>query len=132
MIAVNVWKYTGFYMVMFIAGLLDIPGVYYEAAKIDGAGFWGRLMHITIPSLKNTLILVSVSCVIFSFGTFALQFVMTEGGPSRSTEVLALLIYKEAFQFTKFGYSNAISVVYFITLLIFSFIQLKAFKSGTI
>lgn len=132
MIAVNVWKYTGYYMVMFIAGLLDIPGVYYEAAKIDGAGFWGRLMHITMPSLKNTLILVSVSCVIFSFGTFALQFVMTEGGPSRSTEVLALLIYKEAFQFTKFGYSNAISVVYFITLLIFSFIQLKAFKSGTI
>lgn len=131
-IAVNVWKYTGYYMVMFIAGLLDIPGVYYEAAKIDGAGFWGRLMHITLPSLKNTLILVSVSCVIFSFGTFALQFVMTEGGPSRSTEVLALLIYKEAFQFTKFGYSNAISVVYFITLLIFSFIQLKAFKSGTI
>jgi ABC-type sugar transport system permease subunit len=130
-IMVYVWKYTGFYMVMFIAGLLDIPETYYEAATIDGAGFWGQLIYITIPQLKNTLILVFVSCVIFSFGSFALQFVMTEGGPSRSTEIIALLIYKEAFHFTKFGYSSAMSVVYFITLLIFSVVQLKIFKSGT-
>lgn len=130
-IMVYVWRYTGFYMVMFIAGLLDIPEMYYEAATIDGAGFWGQLVYITIPQLKNTLILVFVSCVIFSFGSFALQFVMTEGGPTRSTEIIALLIYKEAFHFTKFGYSSAISVVYFITLLIFSVVQLKIFKSGT-
>lgn len=132
MILVYVWKYTGFYMVMFIAGLLDIPEVYYEAATIDGAGFWAKLIHITIPQLKNTLILVLVSCIIFTFGTFPLQYVMTEGGPSRSTEVLSLLIYKEAFMFTKFGYSAAISVVFFLTLLIFSVIQLRIFKSGTI
>lgn len=131
-ILVNVWKYTGYYMVMFIAGLLDIPQVYYEAAKIDGAGFWSRLIYITLPLLKNTLILVFVSCVIFSFGTFALQYVMTEGGPSRSTEVLALLIYREAFQYTKFGYSAAISVIFFITLLAFSIIQVKVFKSKTV
>jgi ABC-type sugar transport system permease subunit len=130
-IMVYVWRYTGFYMVMFIAGLLDIPETYYEAATIDGAGFWGQLIYITIPQLKNTLILVFVSCVIFSFGSFALQFVMTEGGPSRSTEIIALLIYKEAFHFTKFGYSSAMSVVYFITLLVFSVVQLKIFKSGT-
>lgn len=132
MILVYAWKYTGFYMVMFIAGLLDIPEVYYEGATIDGAGFWAKLIHITIPQLKNTLILVLVSCIIFTFGTFPLQYVMTEGGPSRSTEVLALLIYKEAFMYTKFGYSAAISVVFFLTLLIFSVIQLRIFKSGTI
>ncbi|RKX92027.1 MAG: sugar ABC transporter permease [Spirochaetes bacterium] len=131
-ILVNVWKYTGYYMVMFIAGLLEVPEVYYEAARIDGAGFWGRLIYITLPSLKNTLILIFVSCVIFSFGTFALQYVMTEGGPSRSTEVLALLIYKEAFEYTKFGYAAAISVIFFITLLIFSIIQVKIFKSRTV
>jgi len=119
-------------MVMFIAGLLEVPEVYYEAARIDGAGFWGRLIYITLPSLKNTLILIFVSCVIFSFGTFALQYVMTEGGPSRSTEVLALLIYKEAFEYTKFGYAAAISVIFFITLLIFSIIQVKIFKSRTV
>lgn len=132
MILVYAWKYTGFYMVMFIAGLLDIPEVYYEGATIDGAGFLAKLIHITIPQLKNTLILVLVSCIIFTFGTFPLQYVMTEGGPSRSTEVLALLIYKEAFMYTKFGYSAAISVVFFLTLLIFSIIQLRIFKSGTI
>lgn len=132
MILVYAWKYTGFYMVMFIAGLLDIPEVYYEGATIDGAGFWAKLIHITIPQLKNTLILVLVSCIIFTFGTFPLQYVMTEGGPSRSTEVLALLIYKEAFMYTKFGYSAAISVVFFLTLLIFSVIQLRIFKSGTV
>ncbi len=131
MILVYVWKYTGFYMVMFIAGLLGIPEVYYESATLDGAGFWARLIHITIPQLKNTLILMLVSCIIFTFGTFPLQYVMTEGGPSRSTEVLALLIYKEAFMYIKFGYSAAISVVFFLTLLIFSVIQLRIFKSGT-
>ncbi len=129
MVLVNVWKYTGYYMVMFIAGLLNIPDVYYEAAKIDGAGFWRRLIHITLPLLKNTLILVFVSCAIFSFGTFALQYVMTGGGPSRSTEVLTLLIYKEAFEYTKFGYSAAISVMFFLTLFIFSIIQLRIFSS---
>jgi alpha-1,4-digalacturonate transport system permease protein len=129
MVLVNVWKFTGYYMVMFIAGLLNIPDVYHEAAKIDGACFWRRLVHITLPLLKNTIILVFVSCAIFSFGTFALQYVMTGGGPSRSTEVLTLLIYKEAFEYTKFGYSAAISVMFFLTLFIFSIIQLKIFSS---
>ncbi|GAK59838.1 binding-protein-dependent transport systems inner membrane component [Candidatus Vecturithrix granuli] len=132
MILVYVWKVTGYYMVIFIAGLLNIPDVYYEAATVDGAGFWRKLIHITLPQLKNTIILAFVSCVIFSFGTFAQQYVMTEGEPSRSTEVVALLIYKTAFIYTKFGYSSAISVVYFLTLLIFAMIQLKIFKSESV
>ena len=132
MILVYVWKVTGYYMVIFIAGLLNVPDVYYEAATVDGAGFWGKLIHITLPQLKNTIILAFVSCVIFSFGTFAQQYVMTEGGPSRSTEVLSLLIYKTAFHYTKFGYSSAISVVYFLTLLIFAVIQLRIFKSESV
>ena len=129
MILVYFWRRTGFYMVMFIAGLLDIPRVYYEAATIDGAGFWSRLWHITLPQLKNTLILVVVSATIFSFGTFAVQFIMTGGGPAQSTEVLALLIYKQAFEYTRFGYAAAISVVYFLTLLLFAVVQLNIFKS---
>jgi ABC-type sugar transport system permease subunit len=129
MILVYFWRRTGFYMVMFIAGLLDIPRVYYEAATIDGAGFWARLWHITLPQLKNTIILVVVSSTIFSFGTFAVQFIMTGGGPAQSTEVLALLIYKQAFEYTRFGYAAAISVVYFLTLLLFAVVQLNVFKS---
>jgi ABC-type sugar transport system permease subunit len=132
MILMYVWKVTGYYMVIFIAGLLNIPEVYYEAATVDGAGFWGKLVHITLPQLKNTIILAFVSCVIFSFGTFAQQYILTEGGPSRSTEVLSLLIYRTAFQYTRFGYSSAISVVYFLTLLIFAIIQLRIFKSESV
>lgn len=130
-ILVYVWKITGYYMVIFLAGLLNIPEVYYEAATVDGAGFWAKLVHITVPQLRNTFTLAFISCIIFSFGAFTQQYVMTGGGPARSTEVLALLIYKEAFQYTRFGDASAISVVYFLTLLFFSIVQLKIFKSGT-
>ena len=129
MILVNVWKITGYYMIIFIAGLLNIPNTFYESSKVDGATYLQRLIYITIPLMKNTFILAFVSGVIFSFAAFPQQYVMTEGGPARSTEVLALLIYKQAFEFTKFGYSSAISVTFFLTLLVFSLIQFKIFKS---
>ena len=131
MILVNVWKVTGYFMIIFIAGLLNIPQIYYDAAKVDGANYLQNLIYITIPQMKNTLILAFVSGIIFSFAAFPQQYVMTEGGPGRSTEVLSLLIYKQAFIFTKFGYSSTISVAFFLTLFVFSFIQLKIFKSET-
>ena len=129
MILVNVWKMTGYYMIIFIAGLLNVPNTFYEAARVDGANYFERLIYITLPQIKNTFILVFVSGVIFSFAAFPQQYVMTEGGPGRSTEVLALLIYKQAFEFTKFGYSSSISVAFFASLLLFSIIQLRLFKS---
>ncbi len=132
MIIIYVWKAVGYYMVIYIAGLLDIPDSLYEAARIDGAGFWGQLLYITIPSLRNTITLAVVSCVIFSFGQFTIQYVITKGGPSRSTEILALLIFRQAFEFSRFGYSAVISVLFFLSLLIFSLIQLRLFKSGAI
>ncbi len=128
-IIVYVWKSIGYYMIIYIAGLLDIPSSLFEASRIDGAGFWSRLFFITIPSLKNTFTLSIVSCLIFTFGSFTVQYVITKGGPSRSTEILALLVYKEAFEFNKFGYSGAISVLFFLTLLIFSVIQLRLLRS---
>jgi ABC-type sugar transport system permease subunit len=129
-ILVYVWKSVGYYMVIYIAGLLNVPSSYYEAARIDGAGFWGQLFYITIPSLKNTIVLAVVSSVIFTFGQFSIQYVITKGGPSRSTEILALLIFRQAFEFNRFGYSAAISVLFFMTLLAFSVIQLRLFRSG--
>lgn len=130
MVIITTWKGVGFYMVMYIAGLLDIPETYYEAARIDGAGFWRQLSRITVPSLKNTFVLTVVSSIIFSFGQFAIQFVITKGGPSHSTEILALLIYRQGFELYKFGYSSALSVLFFMTLLAFSLIQLKLMRAG--
>jgi len=115
---------------MYIAGLLDIPETYYEAARIDGAGFWRQLTRITVPSLRNTFVLTIVSSIIFSFGQFAIQYVITKGGPSHSTEILALLIYRQGFELYKFGYSSALSVLFFMTLLVFSVIQLKLMRAG--
>ena len=131
-IVVYVWKSVGYYMVIYIAGLMDVPVSLYEAARIDGAGFWGQLFNVTIPSIKNTITLAVVSCVIFTFGQFSIQYVITKGGPSRSTEILALLIFRHAFEFSRFGYSAGISVLFFLTLMIFSLIQLRLFKSGTV
>jgi ABC-type sugar transport system permease subunit len=132
MIITYVWKGVGYYMVIYIAGLMDVPVSLYEAARIDGAGFWSQLYYITIPSIRNTIALSVISCIIFSFGQFAIQYVITFGGPSRSTEMLSLLIFFEAFRLSKFGYSAAISVLFFLTLLIFSIFQLRLFKSGTV
>jgi ABC-type sugar transport system permease subunit len=132
MIIIYVWKSVGYYMVIYIAGLLDVPVSYYEAARIDGAGFWGQLFYITIPSLKNTIALAVVSCVIFTYGQFSIQYVITRGGPARSTEIMAILIYRQAFEMSKFGYSAAISVLFFLTMLVFSLIQLRLFRSGAV
>ena len=128
MIIVNVWKYTGYYMVIFIAGFLNIPQTLFEAAVIDGANYWSQLFYITIPSLKNTFTLAIVSCFIFSFGSFPIQYIITEGGPSRSTEVLTILIYRTAFNFTKVGYGASISVLYFVILLLVAIVQLRVLK----
>ena len=132
MILVYVWKSVGYYMVIYIAGLLDVPVSFYEAARMDGAGFWGQLWYITLPSLKNTITLAVVSCVIFTFGQFSIQWVITRGGPSRSTEILSLQIFRQGFELSKFGYASAISVIFFLTMMIFSLIQLRLFKSGTV
>lgn len=128
-IMVQVWKFTGYYMVIYIAGLLDIPASLFESARIDGARFFQQLRYITIPMLRHTFALAIVTSVIFTFGAFPLQYVITEGGPSRSTEVMGLLIYFQAFRFNKFGYASAISVLFFGTLFIVSYFQLRAFRS---
>ena len=127
-----VWKSVGYYMVMYIAGLMDVPQSFYEAARIDGAGFWGQLVYITLPGIRNTIALAVISCIIFTFGQFSIQYVITKGGPSRSTEILSLLIFVQGFELSKFGYSAGISVLFFLTLLVFSIFQLRLFKSGTV
>jgi ABC-type sugar transport system permease subunit len=127
-----VWKSVGYFMVIYIAGLLDVPASLYEASRLDGAGFWSQLFYITIPSIRNAIALAVISSIIFTFGQFSIQYVITKGGPSRSTEILSLLIFRQAFEFSKFGYSAAISVLFFLTLLVFSIFQLRIFRSGTV
>jgi multiple sugar transport system permease protein len=126
--AVGIWKNLGFDVVLFLAGLQGIPEVYYEAAKIDGAGSWQRFWHITLPSLRPTTIFVVVTSVIGSFQVFDQVYVMTRGGPLFHTETLVTYMYHQGFEIFHLGYASAISVVLFVFVLIISAFQLRLFR----
>src|SRR5690606_5267021 len=118
-----IWKGTGYYMVIYLAGLLDIPNEYYEAAKIDGASGWSMFRHITWPLLAPTTYLILVLQMINSFQVFSSVYVMTGGGPLRSTEVVVYYLFQRAFETLEFGYASAISVVMFVFLVIVTILQ---------
>jgi ABC-type sugar transport system permease subunit len=127
-VMVQLWISLGYYMVMFIAGLQNIPMEYHESAMIDGASWLSRLLAITIPLLRPTVVLVLVTCIIFVFGQFAVPFVISHGGPNYATELLTLFIYRNAFNYLKVGFASAASVFYFLTMLGFSIVQIRIFQ----
>lgn len=116
-VIVVVWKQAGYYMIMFMGGLKNINPELYEAARIDGAGEWAAFRHITWPMLSPTTFMVTILTFIASFQVFDIINVTTEGGPGRSTQVLVMRIYQEAFKYGRMGYGSAIG--YFLFLIIF-------------
>jgi ABC-type sugar transport system permease subunit len=127
-ILVTLWQAVGYSMIIFLAGLQDIPSVYYEAARIDGAGAWARFRHITLPLLKPTTVFVLIISFIGAFQLFDPIFVMTQGGPADATETTVYYIYETAFEFLQMGYASALSVALFAIILIVSLLQLKVFR----
>jgi multiple sugar transport system permease protein len=127
-ILVTLWQAVGYSMIIFLAGLQDIPRVYYEAARIDGAGAWARFRHITLALLKPTSVFVLIISFIGAFQLFDPIFVMTRGGPADATETTVYYIYETAFEFLRMGYASALSVVLFAIILIASLIQLRLFR----
>lgn len=124
LVVMTIWKDVGFNMIFFLAGLMGIPEVYYEAAKIDGANRWESFWHITIPLLSSTTVFVLVTSMISAFKVFTPVFIMTKGGPASVTRVIVLYIYENAFIYNKMGYAAAISVVLALFLLGASLIQM--------
>ncbi|AYG58987.1 carbohydrate ABC transporter permease [Rhizobium jaguaris] len=122
---VSLWFLMGFYMLIFLGGLQDIPAEYYEAAKIDGAGPVARFWFITMPLLKPTsffVIMVSMVAAVAGAQAFDIIYIMTKGGPANSTAVLIVYIYQQAFAFGAFGYAAAMaSVLMLVTGLLFLF-----------
>ena len=110
-IMASVWRQTGFFMVIYLAGLQGIPRSLYEAAEMDGADAWSRFWHVTLPGLAPVSFFVSIMLVINGFKIFDLIMVMTGGGPGRATNVLVYHIYYTAFMSFRFGYASAISMV---------------------
>jgi ABC-type sugar transport system permease subunit len=115
-IAANIWQMLGFYMIVLLTGLQNIPQNLYEAAAIDGAAARHRFRRITLPLLKPSLFLCFVIGMLNSFTSFDLVYVMTGGGPGRATELLVTYIYKLGFVQTKFDYAAAVTVVFFALL----------------
>jgi alpha-1,4-digalacturonate transport system permease protein len=128
-IFVSVWAQVGFYMVIFIGGLNNIPDSYYEAAQMDGANAWKRFKLITLPLLKPTTLLVLVLSTINAFKVYQQVTVLTAGGPGRATVFLVQNIYEEAFKKPNgVGYASAQSFIFFLIMLLLSILQLKLSK----
>ncbi|HEY0117270.1 MAG TPA: sugar ABC transporter permease [Cellulomonas sp.] len=127
-VLVAVWKSFGFYMVIFIAGLQDIPGDLYEAARIDGANAWQRFVHITVPQLSTTLAFVVVFALIAALQAFDQIYVLTGGGPYRHTQTMVIEIYQSGFKKLDIGLASAISYVLLVITLVLSLIQFRFFN----
>ena len=119
-VLVSIWFFMGYYMIIFLAGLQEIPREYYDAAKIDGARSWQLFRHITWPLLKPTsffVLLVSTITGVAGLQAFDLIYVMTKGGPANSTSLGIFYIYQQAFQFNDYGYAAAMSSFLVLLLL---------------
>jgi N-acetylglucosamine transport system permease protein len=124
--AVVVWQAVGFYMVLFIAGMESIPVSYYEAATIDGASRWDLFWRVTMPLLWDTIRTALVFLAIGAIDMFAITQTMTEGGPNRSTDVLATYVYDRAFLKSNFGYATAVAVAMFVLAFVLSLLTMRA------
>lgn len=127
-VLVAVWKSFGFYMVIFIAGLQEIPGDLYEAARIDGANAWQRFIHVTVPQLSTTLAFVVIFALIAAFQAFDQIYVLTGGGPYRLTQTMVIEIYQDGFKKLDIGLASAISYVLLAITLVLSLIQFRFFN----
>lgn len=125
-LVVAAWQYTGFMMVLILAGLQGIPREMYEAAAIDGAVGLKAFWHITLPSIRNVLIVAVLITTIGGFKVFDFIYVLTQGGPANATQVLGTYIYLQAFNLTNMGYANAIAVVLLAIAVVLGWLQLKA------
>jgi len=125
--AATVWWTFGFPMLIYLTGLQNIPDVYYEAARIDGAGRRQLFRHITLPLLRPIVFFVATTQLISHFKIFGQPYIMTEGGPGRSSFMVIMYLYQTAWRFYRVGYGAAIAVSLALVILFFTLIQLRFF-----
>jgi multiple sugar transport system permease protein/sn-glycerol 3-phosphate transport system permease protein len=130
--SVNIWQYTGYTMLILLAGLQAIPRQLLEAAQIDGASAVQRFFKITLPLLRPSMFFVLVTSTIGSFQMFDTVYVMTQGGPAGSTDTLNFHIYQQAFRLFRAGYASALAVVLFCLILLVAVAQYLYFRRRTI
>jgi multiple sugar transport system permease protein len=133
LLVVTIWFLMGYYMLIFLAGLQEIPREYYEAARIDGAGPWRTFRDLTLPLLKPTsffVLLTSLVTAVAGQQGFDLVYVMTKGGPANSTNLIIFYIYQQAFQFSHYGYAAAMASFLVVVLIVLTGILFAVTKGG--
>lgn len=121
----TVWKNVGYFLVIYYAGIMDIPKELYEAARVDGASKFQQFRFITVPSLSSVTYLIVTLGTIWSFQVFDMVFTMTNGGPGMSTVTLVLTIYNAAFKSFNMGYAASIAIVMFVLVILIQALQRK-------
>ncbi|GAB3621331.1 sugar ABC transporter permease [Glutamicibacter endophyticus] len=124
-ILVYVWQNFGFSFLLFLGGLSSIPKDMYEAAELDGAGGWGKFVHVTMPLLSPTTLVASVMAVINALQVFDQPYVLTRGGPGDSTRTAVMVIFESAFQKLEFGLASAIGLILMILIMFVTYIQFR-------
>jgi len=126
-----VWKNFGYNMIIILAGLQTIPGELHEAARIDGASAFQRLLHVTLPGLAPVLLVVSILTMAGYFQLFAEPYVMTQGGPVESTVSILYFMYEQGFRWWNLGFASAIAVVLFLIMFALTLVQLRVSERWT-
>ncbi len=124
-VVVDIWKWTGFHMVIYLAGLQALPKDLTEAASVDGATAWQRLVHITLPLLSRYTATNVIIATLGAFSVFDLIYVMTQGGPFGSTQVAMMQVYLQAFQFHRLGYASTQATVLLAIIAIVSIVVMR-------
>ncbi|MCA1022069.1 carbohydrate ABC transporter permease [Halobacillus litoralis] len=122
-IVMSVWQGAGFQMMIFLAGLQNIPNHLYEAADIDGASSWQKFLHVTLPGLKNIALFIFITISIAAFKLLVQPMIMTQGGPLGSTKSLVYHIYETGFNYRDVGYASAMAVVFTVIVLVITIVQ---------
>ncbi|MBO9605495.1 MAG: sugar ABC transporter permease [Paenibacillaceae bacterium] len=127
----EIWKGATFYTFIYIAALRNIPADYFDAAKIDGAGLWHEIWHLSLPLIKNAILLSVVMTTIFVFQIYDSIYILTGGGPLRGSESVVFFIYRVTIQDDQIGLGAAISIVFMLFVMLISLLQMKLLKSDT-
>ena len=127
------WKYIGYFVILFITGLAAIPPSIYEAATVDGSSKWHAFWHITLPLLKPTVVLVSIMAMLQCLKTFSTQYMFVQNGAARQPiDVITMNIYFTGIRNGKLGRASAMSIILFVIMLLFTYLQFKVSKTDDV
>lgn len=124
-ILLHLWRNVPFYGIAFLAAMQAIPNSYYEAAEIDGANAWSKFRYITLPGIRNMIVVMVTIHVLWTFNNFDIVFLSTGGGPVNRTDVLPVYVYRQSWNSYQVGYASSIGTIMLIVLMIYFIIYLR-------